>query len=515
MIKKRRLFINALASVIQVIVNGGAFFVLYRFLYDTLGVADVGVWATVLTTTSVSHLANLGLTGSTLIYVARYRAQEQPERVQAVVETSVVSIAVFMGTALALTFPLLERIVPWIINDAAKIPVALAVLPYALLSFWCTSVATVVLSALEGFERIDVRQGLTMLSALVYLGLCVLLVPHHGLLGLAYAQVAQAALLLLAGWVALKWTFRPLPLLPLRWSRPVFGEMLHYNLQFQAMSLTQMLFEPTTRALMARLGGLEAAGFFEMAHKMVLQLRALIITAHQAILPAIAGLRETAPEMLREVYRVSFRLVLFLVAAALPFLIAATPVVSELYLGAYQPTFMLYTTLLLVGWFLNILGAPAYFAYMGTGALRWNVLGHLITAVLNLALGVVLGLAFGGVGIVVAFVTALLVGSAATARAYEREQGFRLAELWQRDSFLLGLAALGGMGLLLSLYFWVLHPWPALVLVPLFAALYLTIVAWPMWRHDMRRQLVRWLRAGLGARAGRRVDPSASSLPKR
>ncbi len=493
MIKKRRVLINALAAAVQVVVSGLAFFVLYRFLYDTLGAADIGIWGTVLTTTSVSHLANLGLSGSTLIFVSKYVAQERPEQVDRVVQTAVVSIAVFMGLVLLVAYPLLARLVPWIINDPDGLPLALAVLPFALVSFWFVSVANVLLSAVEGFERVDLRNLLTIASTLLYLVLAFVLVPERGLVGLAYAQVAQAVLLCTAAWVLLKRLFAPLPPLPFRWTRATFSEMLSYNVQFQAMSVLQMLFDPTARALMARLGGLEAAGFFEMAHKMVLQLRSLIITAQQAVLPTIANLNETAPELIQDIYKKSFRLVLFLVLPSLPLLIALMPVVSVLYLGEYQPTFVLFANLLLVGWFLNILSVPAYLSYLGTGALRWNLAGHLVSGVLNAALGALLGWQYGGTGVVTGFVIALLAGNLVTAAVYQRTHAIRLVDVFERDSFQLGAVSLIGLFCAWAFYHLTGVQWNPVGAGFAMLAIYFVLIAGPLWAHSMRERLLFWI----------------------
>lgn len=501
MIKKRRLLINALVSLLQVVVNGGAYFVLYRFLYDTIGIERVGVWATVLTATSVSHLANLGLTGSTLIFVSRYVAQERPERVSLVIQTSAVSVALVLGVVLAAAYPLLARILPWIIEAGAQIPIALAILPFSVASFWLTSCAQVLLSGIDGFERVDLRNVLTMISLLLYVALAVVLVPGYGLLGLAYAQVLQASLLLVAAWVALKRLAPGLPFLPFRWRGDVFREMFSYNVQFQGMSVAQMLFEPTTRALVAKLGGLDAAGFFEMAHKMVLQIRALIITTHQAVVPTIASLSETAPDLLRDVYRKSCRLIIFLVLPSLPLLVALTPVISELYLGAYEPTFVLYACILLVAWMVNVLSGPAYFANLGTGHLRWNLLGHLITGVLNLVLGLGLGLLFGGVGVAAGFAAALIVGSLATVAAYQKEHGIPTAELVERDSLTLGLLSLLGVTLTLGLYRALDHAVSPAPLGLLMLALYLLVIGRALWVHPMRERLMAWVTTSFVARS--------------
>lgn len=495
MMQKRRLLINALMSVVQVVAVGGSFVVLYGFVERTLGIALFGVWALVLATTSASSIANLGISNSAVKFVSMYLARDDRVYVAHIVQTAVLSLGAVMGVVLVALYPLwvsliqaaLQATSPELIDDA------LEVLPYALVSLWLTSTAGVVLSCLDGFHRVDLRSGLLAVMAVLYLGLAFLLVPLYGLLGLAIAQVVQAALLLVMAWVFLHRLLPRLPWLPIRWHRGAFKEMIGYSLSFQVISVSYLLFEPLTKFLVTYFGGPAVTGYFEFAYRMVVQLRALIVTAHQALVPTIADLQERQPALIRDIYAKSFRLLVYLILIALPFCLVMTPLISRLWLGAYEPLFVLFASMLFVGWFLNMLSNPAYFAYLGIGRLRWNVVGHLVTGVLNAGLGALLGWQLGGTGVVVGFVVALLLGSLITALAYQKEYHIRLADLWQRESLWLAVAALVGMALALYLYSRIEAIWPFVVVLIVVPVSYLVIVVVPLWKHPVRHQLQVWV----------------------
>ncbi len=498
---KRRFFVNAVVSAVQVIVVGGAFFLLYPFLLRSLGEDLFGVWAVVLATTSASAIANLGLAGSTLKFVAQYLARDEQAYVDTLIQTALLTIGGVLLVLLPLAYPLFRYILAFIITPQTLVPEAFQVLPYALTSFWLTTVATVTLSCLEGFQRIDLRGYLTMGTTALYLGLCFWLVPEQGLIGLARAQVIQAGTLCIGSWLLLRHLKPTLPVVPTHWSRRGFSEMLGYSINFQISSLAQLLFLPTTTALLSRLGGTGVVSYFEMANRMVVQLRALVTTAHRAIVPAIANLQERAPETIRQLYITSMRLLFFLVFPGLPFLIILTPPIAEIYVGGYNATFILYADLLLVGWFLNILSNPAYFANLGTGDLHWNVIGHLIMGVMNVGLGYLLGRAFGGTGVVFGFTVALLAGSAAVAIAYQRQHHLHLADLLDPASLRLGLASLFALGVAMLGYVVLL---PSLSFFPrtlVVCTLYMSIIIIPLWRHPVRRDAIKWIRALFRPRA--------------
>src|SRR5690606_28241429 len=120
-----------------------------------------------------------------------------------------------------------------------------------------------------------------------------------------------------AAWLVVRRLHRGLPLLPWRWDQGMFREMFRYSISFQGTSLAQMLLDPMTKLLLAKFGGVSASGVFELAHKLVIQLRALIVTAHWALVPAIADVQERNSALIRAIYQKSFRLVQFLVVVSL------------------------------------------------------------------------------------------------------------------------------------------------------------------------------------------------------
>ena len=490
--RKRRVFFNTALSVLQVAVNGGLYLVLYRFLYDTIGVEQLGVWSLVLAWTSMNNLASLGLGGSTTYFIPKYLARGERPYVQSIVQTGILTAAATILIGLLLFYPFVQLILEAVIDKASLLPLALSIVPYAFGSLWLNATAGLVYASIDGFQRVDLRNVLLMFGAVVFLVGAVVLVPSRGLIGLAQAQLIQAAAVLVTSWVVLRRLLPELPLLPYRWSRRAFSEMIGYSLRYQVITLTQMLFEPLTKSLLAKFGTVSAVGYFEMANRLALQMRAFIVTAHGALIPTLTDIGERTPELLRGIYETSCRLIAFLLLLILPLLIALTPLISVLWIGAYEPVFVLFTTLLFLGWFGNLVGNPAYVAYLGAGELRWIIRSHLLTSGLNVALAFALGVLFGGTGIVVGFVASILAGSLLVTVVYSAEHRFRLAHWFAPENLILGAATLTGMGAVLFLYYQWGDSLSIGALIPASLGLYALFAIGPMWAHSARRQLQEW-----------------------
>lgn len=489
---RRRIFINSAMSVVQTLFTSIILFVLYRFLMDTMGVELLGLWSLILATTSVTQAANMGLTGSVVKFVARYAARQDARSISGIVQTAFVSVAVFIGGLLVLGYPifriLLGRIVP---PDA--FPLALRILPFALVSLWLTLASDVFRSALDGHQKIYVRNILLMGGVFFYFLLCLWWVPAYGLLGLAYAQVAQNIAILIFSWFLLKKFSTGLPFLPWRWEKHLFKEMIGYGINFQIISVAAMFFDPITKILLSRFGGLTTVGFYEMANKLILQFRALILSANQALVPAIADMKEKSPGRIKEVYLASFRLLLYLTAPLYSLIIAAMPLISSVWIGRQEPLFCSFGVLLGVGWFFNVLAGPAYVGYLGIGDLRWNVVGHITIGILTIALGFLGGLLYKGTGVVVGWVVSLISGSVLIIFSYNRQHKVSLGTLLPSGHrrilavcpivVLLAMEVQNrwGLGLGNSRTGWAIFLLFFILLGPFF------------WIHPMRGQLSRWI----------------------
>ena len=410
MVNLTRFISNATFSVVQTIISGAVLFLLYRFLIVQLGAEQLGLWSVILASTSVARLSDMGLTGSVVKFVARYRALKDDEHAAEVVQTAAISIALIMAVLVLMIYPLLDDVLELSI-PAQSLPQALSILPWAIFSLWLGSVGGVFQSGLDGCQRMDIRNILMILGNLLFFAAALWLVPHYGLVGLAVGQALQGLVLMLGSWLVLRHQLSALPWLPMHWSKAKFKEMFAYAVNFQISSIAILFFDPVTKLLMSRYGGLSSAAFYEMASQLVVKLRALLMSAIQALVPVVAELHETSPKKVRELYLKAYRLLFFV---AIPFyaaILIALPMVSVLWLGHSEAQFLLFGAFLVVGWGMNSLIGPAYFLNLGTGYLKWNSIAHVLMAILNVLLGLMLGTMLGGLGVAISAMAALIIAS--------------------------------------------------------------------------------------------------------
>lgn len=484
---------NVFANVLQTLASTGLLFSLYRYINTTLGIQQLGVWSVVLATVSASRLADLGLSAGVTRFVARDLARGDHERVSEVIDTTALTLMVSVGAILPLAYPLIARVLPHLF-EAADLRQALEILPYALVSLWLTIAAAVYQGSLEGCQRMDLRAGLVVAGQVLLLALALCLVPGHGLVGLAWAQLGQGLFLALNGRFLLSRVLSHVSWFPRRWRKSVLLEMLGYGANVQAATLFMLLFDPITKALMARFGGATAAGYFEMANQVVLKLRAVIVYANQAVVPKIAEVMERTPERLREFYRDNMRILVFVALPVFALLTVWSGGVSWLLLGRVEPQFLVLLHMTTGAWFLNLFSAPAYFANRGSGHVGWNTVSHIAMGAINAVLGWWLGHRYGAAGVAWAYVAALVVGSWLLIVVYQRNAGIHVKDMGLDGSGWLAASSL--IAVLVANWVWTggiwvgkdaLLPYSALTLLSL-------LVAAAAWSHPLRGKV--WQRIG-------------------
>lgn len=445
MIVKRHILTSATSSVAQVVVSGISLLLLYKFLLQTIGVAQLGIWSLVLAISSTVQAGNFGLTGTIVKTIADYNARQDRRSMAGAVQTASISVACLSLLILGCAYWGAKYYFAFAMDPLAY-QQALDLLPVALLAFWISMVTGIYQSGLYGCQLIAHSNIILILDSIGYLCLCLYLAPRYGLAGIAYGRVIQNVVTLLTSVTVLKRHLPHLPLLPRRWDKTLFKEMWGYATSFQLISLMTMLADPVTKAFLGRFGTMSTVGYFEMASRLIQQCRALIVSANQVLVPTFAHLKLLEPHKIAALYLNSYRVTLYLSLTGFGFLAICAPLVSDLWVGKYEPFFVGSMIVLSVGWLTNTLSIPAYVACLGTGAMRINVIAHVVMTTINIILAIIFGWFLGGLGVVLSWGIALALGGILLTVLFCRANRIQLAELLPAHDKILVLCCVAGIG---------------------------------------------------------------------
>lgn len=438
---RNRVALNVISSVIQVIIVGLAYFFVYKTLINRLGVDLLGVWSLIIATTSISNLANFGFTSASVKLVAEYNANCNHCEINKLLFTSFFSMLVMFALVTILVYVLaylfIERLV-----GTSYVEVALQVLPLSLFSLLINALGTVLTSALEGFQRNYLRNFIYSISVICYLLLTIALIPKHGLVGLAYAQVIQSFLIFILAYLYLIKQIKSFSLFKWNWDKEVFKKLFSYGYRIQIISIFQMLMDPVTKILISKFNGVTTLGFYEMASRLIIQLRQIIVSITQVTIPIVSHFNQTDKSAIKYVYERGISFVIFLVFPLVAGIILFTPYLSLIWIGKVEPVFINCVYLLALSMLVNILCTPAYFNSFGDGYLNGVLYMNIIIIVNMLILSILLSKAIPDYGIVVSWGISNLVGSLFLIYHYQKRTGYRFIDGLRSSDFILIIGAL-------------------------------------------------------------------------
>ena len=410
MINKKQTIKNAVFSVSQVIISGISLFIVYKYLLLVIGTEKLGVWSIVMAISSVAKISDLGFAGGMVKFVSKYTAKEDQSAVSEIIQTGAISITVFIGLILCVTYTALQFFAPRIftpdlLNDAVVL------IPYALLSLGLLAISGIFLSSLDGFQRVDLRNILMITSTVLYVSLIIVLVNRYGFIGLGYAQVGQSAFILLASWIMVRSILHIRAVVPFVWKKKRFREMFSYNVNLQIETIAALLLEPSAKILLGKLGDFSMVTYFEMANRLIMQFRAIVVNANQVLVPVISELHEKQQERIASLYQQTYKLLFFVSLTVYSAVAILIPLISDIWIGNHNDTFINFSYIMLTALFLNTMMGPAYFSNMGTGNVKVNTKSQVLIGISNLFLATAFGLYFGGYGVVAGYALSIVIGS--------------------------------------------------------------------------------------------------------
>ena len=401
---------NVLSSAIQTFASGLLLFILYRKLAHELGVASLGLWSLLNATVAAGRISELGISSCLSPFVAAALHDGDKKKAAADVQTAFFFVLATTGLVAMLAWWNREWLVGKIVPPES-VATALEIVPALLTALVLSNVSAVFQSALDGCHRVDTRNHIQLFANILFSMVAYVMARPLGIKALAYAQLLQTIITTVSFWVAIRSLIDTLPWLPSRYSSREAGTIIRASASFQLNSLAAMLFEPATKLLIGKFGGLAAAGHYEIATQVIGKLRSIIVAANQALIPAIGALSKSNADRGVDLKNSAEKLVSLILPICFGGICATFPLFSEILLGHRSDELYHMGIILCFGWTINTLSVPIYFHNQATLNLRHNTLSHLLQSILNVLLGATLGIFFGTLGVVFSTAISLAAGA--------------------------------------------------------------------------------------------------------
>lgn len=408
--KRTHLFINSFSQMTQIISISIIYFLLYRFLLNSIGPKLFGIWALITSIANIPSIINLGLSGSVIKYVAKYIALKDEQKVSSLIQTATISIGIIIAFFSLFIYLIVKKVLYLIIPEEFM-GISFFLLLFALICFWVRNISNIFQSALDAYQCFYLRNIVWIISSLINLILCIILVPVYSVKGVAYSLLIQNIILMLGNYVFLKKLLPILPVVLFKWEKNILREIITYGLSLQINSIIYTFFDPFIKVLISKYGNIGMVSYYEMANKMVGQVKMIIISVIQIIVPVISNLKEKMPQRITYVYSRTYQIILYVSLIVFSILIIISPLISKIWIGQYEKNFVIFSVLLSIGYMIWTIIYPAEAVCLGVGKLKFIIIGNATIALLSVSMGYLLGTLYNGIGVIIAFTVSLIIGS--------------------------------------------------------------------------------------------------------
>lgn len=403
---------NILLTIFQVVASGLVFFLLYKYLFETLGAEKIGLWSLLIGITAVSRLGELGLTGGVVKFISEAVAQNQFGRVSKIIQTVLISLVIMVSVLIIISYVPVQNVLIFATKEEEVLLIK-QILPISFISIFLMIIFGVLGGSMDGVMLMGLKNFLLAISHVFYLLLVYKMVPLFGLIGVAYSQCIQYLFLILLTWTILKREIKNLPIIPFQWDFQVIKDMFSYSINFQAISIVGLFWEPVIKLMMSYWGGLASLGLYEMANKLIHQSRNIIVESTKIVVPISAknNLLDANPTSHFRFVKNTFKISSFFSFLIFSLLAISIPIISFIWFEFINLSFIYIALVLLIGYLIVTLSTPIFLINLGTGHVRQNLNSYIVMALTSIIFGNTLGYLFNEAGVTFA-VTLSLISSA-------------------------------------------------------------------------------------------------------
>lgn len=421
---KNRKVLNVSSSLLQAFVSAVSGIFVSKFSFHFLGAGLLGFWAIILSISSFGAFLNSGICVAVIKFIAESDGKDEFAIRKTIFSSLTISLAltVIASIVLFLTYFVYFYFQPSYEGYSWSLYACGAIIVFIL-----TSLSNIILNFFDGFKLTYFKNTIIIITTIFYLSASFFFLQHFALVGFITVLIMQNVLVIVFGLFVLNkrkhfiFSFK-------YFDKKHAKELLHFSTKVQYITLIGFVLDPLTKGLLKHFGTYSNVGVYDMANKLVLQVRTIIVNLNQLLLPYFSKSADGAGQNNKYIYVTIFKLLLRPVIWTFISLIIFSRFFSFFWLKEYNTEFVFYIIILSVASLLNVLSTPSYYSSLGQGKLRSLLKIHLIMGFLNLLLGFTMGYFLSAKGVAGAWAIALATGSLLLIYQASHEYAYSLKE---------------------------------------------------------------------------------------
>lgn len=357
-------------------------YVVYTLINHESGKQMLGVWSLVIAATSIGQISNFGFGNSLVRYLPELFLEKDQAGVQRMIGTVNISCFLLVLPVLVLLyFPAVYYGKLLLTPDQFAVFQPLII--FSLAALFLNSLFLVYSFTFDALQKHYLRCKIQMTGWLLFLIISYFLLPRLGLKGVATAMVMQQIFQFVA---IMHLTSRmnilnkPYPLVP---DKTSLKKIYSFGIHSQSINILVIFFDPLIKFFITSNLGLSATGTYEIANKISIQFRNLLVSANQVIIPKMVIFQGDA----RSAYfKKAASVNLFLSVSEGVLLCVIAPVAAYIFSSGMDRVVVECILLLNIGWTFNAVTSVHYYSAIGMDKINRLVISHLIQVLVVLGL---------------------------------------------------------------------------------------------------------------------------------
>lgn len=352
--------------------------IVYALINKNLGKESLGVWSLIVAATSIGQISNFGFSNSLVRYLPELLLKNRKEDIKKLLGT--VNFSIFF-----LTFPILLLLYLPAIEYASnllnhpQLTVFKSIIPISMAGLFVSNMFSVYSYLLDAMQKYYLRSVVQISGWIFFLIISLALMPDYGLMGVAIAFFTQNILQFVIIIIVVKKTRTLNKVYPINFSKGIFRQISSFGLKSQMINVLVIFFDPAVKFFITKNLGLLSTANYEISNKIVMQIRNLLVSANQVIIPKIILHRNAGTE--NKYFNSISTINIFLSIAAGILILLIAPVAVLFFQNDYDNTLTQCIIILNVGWVCNMITSVHYYSCIGLDKIGQLVIYHLLLSI--------------------------------------------------------------------------------------------------------------------------------------
>jgi O-antigen/teichoic acid export membrane protein len=275
------------------LIAGASQLIVYKQINVKSGQEHLGIWALILTIYTIGQISNLNFSSGLIRYVPEYLIAGDNKKVIKMFGTTKSSILIISPPLLLVIYILSVHYAKGLLNSNNLIIFSRSII-WVLTAILFNNFFSAYTCLFDGFQKFYTRCMIQISGWMIFLLTSIYFFGEYGLEGVGIAMFIQSIWQLIFAIIIVKKVLKLKKIYYFCFDNEAFKIVASFGIKFQTIGILSSLTDPIIKYFITQKLGLSGVANYEIANKITSQLRSLLISSNQVLIPKLIQVNSTA-----------------------------------------------------------------------------------------------------------------------------------------------------------------------------------------------------------------------------